>query len=207
MGSLVYNKEFDFIPKLQLSKARRAVNYTLGDYSTNTLPKRFRDKNCNYKYLKNEFCWKENKLYNLDTKSFEIRNPRTVGKPKYWVINGQSIYNGKMSPLQRSNIVNRLHEYFKELIKDCPKLDTKITSYKSPEVFRLHYKLVLTWYILEDKVYPDVNNLWIYDKVILDVMVKDLNVIPDDNHEYVHEIHKKYEYKDKEGFKIEIWKV
>lgn len=200
---IVYTKELDFIPKLQLSKSRRAVYYTFDDYVKGKIPKRYLENGL----IKHHYRWGGKYLYDAKEGKFVTKNTKSVGKPKYWVINGQPIYSGSISPLQRSSIVNKLHDYFKEIIKDCPKLETEITSYKAPVVFKLYYRLVLTWYIQEDKVYPDVNNLWIYDKVILDVMVKDLNVIPDDNHEYIHEVHKKYQYKKTEGFKIEIYKI
>ena len=82
------------------------------------------------------------------------------------------------------------------LIKLTPILDSN---------FR--HRLVLTWYISKDLVCPDYDNLWIVEKVLLDVMVKDLKVLKDDKHTYMKGGSKDYEYRETEGFKIEIWKT
>ncbi len=196
---VVYTKELDFIPKLQLSKSRRAVYYTLGDHINGKLPKKFYIKNIPVKnVLSFDYEWRNSSLFNKKDNCFVIKNSKTVGKPRYWVINGQDIYSGKFSPKSRSGLMIKLHEYFKEIIKDCPKF-----MIKPNERYRLH----LTWFILDSKVYPDPDNLWIYEKVINDVLVKDLSIVIDDSCVFTSGGSKNYVYRMQEGFKIEIWKI
>lgn len=196
--TIVYTKELDFIPKLQLSKSRRAVYYTKSDLMKGKLPKKYLLEPKKSLVLKREFKWDfNNRLCTLDN-DLIIKNTKSVGKPRYWVINGQDIYSGKFSPKSRSGLMIKLHEYFKEIIKDCPKF-----MIKPNERYRLH----LTWFILDSKVYPDPDNLWIYEKVINDVLVKDLSIVIDDSCVFTSGGSKEYKYRDKEGFKIEIWKI
>ena len=207
--TLVYSKELDFIPKLQLSKSRRAVYYNKIDY--NKIPKKYLlDKKLqwgrpnNYilyeePLLKKGYIWFNGKLCKGEYPSSGIpviKNSKTIDKPRYFVINGQDLYSGKFEREARGNLIYKLHDYFKQFIVDCPILDSN---------FR--HRLVLTWYIQENTVCPDYDNLWIVEKVLLDVMVKDLKVLKDDKHIYMKGGSKDYEYRETEGFKIEIYKV
>ena len=199
-NQLVYSKELDFIPKLQLSKSRRAVYYEYDDRLK--LPKKFLKKETEFKKLKDTFIFKMDtktsimKLFNITDNCFVIKNSRSVGTPRYFIINGQDLYSGKFEREARGNLIYKLHDYFKQFILDCPILDSN---------FR--HRLVLTWYISKDLVCPDYDNLWIVEKVLLDVMVKDLKVLKDDKHTYMKGGSKDYEYRETEGFKIEIWKT
>lgn len=198
MSKLIYSKELDFIPKLQLSKSRRAVYYTKSDLLKGKVPKKYLLEPKKSLVLKRDFKWDfNNRLCTLDN-DLIIKNSRTAGKARYWVINGQSIYNGAISPKSRAGLMVKLHEYFKEILKDCPKFNLKEGE---------RYKLYLRWYILKDKVYPDPDNLWIYEKVINDVLTKDLKVVIDDDCNYSVGGSKDYEYRETEGFKIEIYKI
>ncbi len=198
-SKLVYTKELDFIPKLQLSKARRAVYYTSEDYFNKKLPKRYLSKN--FYIIKEPYVFVDKKLYNTETKEFVIKNSKTANKPRYWIMNSQDIYSGKFERQARNALIHKLHDYFKELVKDCP-----ILVKEDNERFRL----VLTWYINPDCVTVDYDNLWIYEKCILDVLHKEaigLCKVKEDSHKYFKGGSKDYEYRDKEGFKIEIFKV
>lgn len=192
--TIIYTKELDFIPKLQLSKSRRAVYYTFDDYTKGKIPKKYLENGL----LKHPYRWEGKNLYNGKEGQYIVKNSKSVGKPRYWVINGQDIYSGKFSPKSRSGLMIKLHEYFKEIIKDCPKF-----MIKPNERYRLH----LTWFILDSKVYPDPDNLWVYEKVINDVLVKDLSIVIDDSCVFTSGGSKNYEYRSNEGFKIEIFKV
>jgi|SRR6188508_260055 len=199
--TIIYTKELDFIPKLQLSKSRRAVYYQLQDY--NKIPKKYKTKQVNLSIpselgLRHPYEWRQGKVYDSFTQQFIIKNSRTAGKARYWVINGQSIYNGAISPKSRAGLMVKLHEYFKEILKDCPKFNLKEGE---------RYKVKYIFYLLEDKVYPDISNLWVYGKVINDVLVKDLQVVTDDNTKYHKNDEYDSEFRVNEGFKIEIWKI
>lgn len=205
MSSIVYTKELDFIPKLQLSKSRRAVYYTNDSViSLNKVPKRFFQKDTTLKAsftLKEPYDFTNGKLYNKETKEFVIKNSKTANKPRYWVMNSQDIYSGKFERQARNALIHKLHDYFKELVKDCPILVKEETE---------RFRLVLTWYINPDCVTVDYDNLWIYEKCILDVLHKEaigLCKVKEDSHKYFKGGSKDYEYRDNEGFKIEIWKI
>jgi len=196
--TLVYSKELDFIPKLQLSKSRRAVYYTYKDYLAGKLPKKYQhfSQSSYDHWLKSPYKWVTNNLYNEETKEFVVKNTKSVGKPKYWIINGQDVSNSRLSPIRRAFITKKLHDFYVPFFKDCPKLDPN---------FR--YDSVMIWYIKEGYIGPDYDNLWIAEKTINDVLIKDLKILPDDNHKYRKGGYKGYEYRENEGFKIEIWKT
>lgn len=194
--TLVYSKELDFIPKLQLSKSRRAVYYTKQDLVKGKLPKKYLLEPNKSLVLKKEYKWDHSfRLCTLDNEPI-VKNNKSVGKPRYFIINGQDLYSGKFEREARGGLIYKLHDYFKQFIVDCPILDSN---------FR--HRLVLTWYIQENTVCPDYDNLWIVEKVLLDVMVKDLKVLKDDKHTYMKGGSKDYEYRENEGFKLEIWKI
>lgn len=185
---IVYSKEFDFVPKLLLSKKRNPVYYK----NTDKIPKKY--KNVNYSFI-------QGILVDNNTLQKVVKNTRTVGKPRYYIINGQDLYNDKFQKIARNNLINKLHDYVKELIKDCPKLD-KLEN----ERFELH----LYWYINKDYKGPDYDNLWIMEKVINDCLHKEkigIKAIKEDNHHYMRGGYKGYRYRETEGFKIEIWKI
>lgn len=195
-NQLVYSKELDFIPKLQLSKSRRAVYYTKKDLLKGKLPKKYLLEPNKSLVLKREYKWDDYfRLCTLDLEPI-VKNSRSVGTPRYFIINGQDLYSGKFEREARGNLIYKLHDYFKQFLLDCPVLDSN---------FR--HRLVLTWYISKDLVCPDYDNLWIVEKVINDVLVKDLKVLKDDKHTYMKGGSKDYEYRKTEGFKIEIYKV
>lgn len=212
-SQLVYSKELDFIPKLQLSKSRRAVYYNIKDY--NKIPKKYLlDKKLQWgipndmvlyeqPLLKEGYIWCGGILRKGTYSSIGspvIKNTKSVGKPRYFIINGQDLYSGKFERQQRADLILKLHQYFLELFG-------KSIYEKSHLWINSPLKIQITWFIKEDYKGPDLDNLWIVEKVLLDMMVKDLKVIPDDNHKIIKELTKKYEYRETEGFKIEIWKI
>ena len=86
-----------FIKKVMISKARRIKYYKEGG----KIP---------IKYSKYGF---DSKGRLIDDKGeYIVANPRTIGKPKYITINGQALYNARMSPHIRSKIVNAVKDSF-----------------------------------------------------------------------------------------------
>lgn len=195
-NQLVYSKELDFIPKLQLSKSRRAVYYTKKDLLKGKLPKKYLLEPNKSLVLKKEYRW--NNYFRLCTLDLEpiVKNSRSVGTPSHWIINGQDVSNSRLSPIRRAFITKKLHDFYVPFFKDCPKLDPN---------FR--YDSIMIWYIKEDYKGPDYDNLWIAEKTINDVLIKDLKVLPDDNHKYRKGGYKGYEYRETEGFKFEIYRI
>ncbi len=197
-SELVYSKELDFIPKLQLSKSRRAVYYTKKDLLKGKLPKKYLLEPNKSLVLKEEYKWDHSfRLCTLDNEPI-VKNSKSVGKPRFWVINGQDLYNGKFERIARNVLIQKLHEYFHSLIPNCPNFNLQLKQ---------RYCVEFTWYLLEDKVYPDTSNLWIYGKIFNDVFVKTLKVVKDDNPKYHKQDKYDTKYRETEGFKIEIWKI
>lgn len=115
--------------------------------------------------------------YKKDSKGEKVlSNPRTVGKAKYWVVNGQSIYSGTLHPKARAKVINSLKEYVKSFI---PK-DTKI-----PSSWLGHLKISIKLYdLMPNSRHWDCDNKWPWIKAATDCLT-DLDIIPDDNVTYV----------------------
>ena len=99
------------------------------------------------------------------------RNQVDLGTP----INGQLIYNGLLNHFSRSDFVIEVKRLLRPFFVNIPTIKShhfplKITS-------KLHV-------FVEDGLNWDVDNLWIYGKIIQDLMVE-LHIIPNDNVRFI----------------------
>ena len=146
-----------FIKKVMISKARRIKYYKQGG----KIPLKYSDYGFDSK----------GRLIN-DKGECVVANPRTIGKPKYITINGQALYNARMSPHIRSKIVNAVKDSFyphlngTKPIKDLP--------------VRISLKL----YDTIRQANWDLDNQWLYNKCFQDLLVK-TGIIPDDDIRYI----------------------
>jgi len=103
-----------------------------------------------------------------------VRNVRTVGTPKLEQINGQKIYAATIPPYIRSKMVKQIKESFIPLVRDQLPIDSKDFPVK---ITMSLYRPTLAgdW---------DLDNLWIYNKCFLDVLVSQ-GIIPDDSIRYI----------------------
>lgn len=105
-----------------------------------------------------------------------LKNPRTAGKPKYWNVNGQTIYNGTLPPMQRARMMKKLKEYVESYI---PK------GLTIPKEWLGNIKISVEIHdILPSSRYWDCDNKWPWLKVFSDCLTEG-GYIPDDNIQFV----------------------
>ena len=146
-----------FIKKVMISKARRIKYYKKGGKT----PKKYAS-------------------YGFDSKGRLIdsegecvaANPRTIGKPKYITINGQALYNARMSPHIRSKIVNAVKDSFVPHIKDIKPISN------------LPVRISLQFHDTIRQANWDLDNQWLYNKCFQDLIVKH-GILPDDDIRYI----------------------
>lgn len=147
--------------KVLLSKERRPVYYTKKD-----APKR---------YIGNPRYYFNNNGVLIDASTLKpiVKNSRTAGKPRYWNVNFQSIWNGAMHQHARANISNKLSDMVRPSLDKCP----VITQ------FPLRIELVICDILSKQ----DIDNKGVvYHKVFADTLKK-LGKIPDDSVEYIND--------------------
>jgi len=105
-----------------------------------------------------------------------IKNTKNLGKPKLWVLNGQSIYNAAIHHTVRRKIADHYHNVFTHYIEKA-KLTIDIPEDKA-------LKLSIDIYEINKGIMPDIDNLWPLEKWFTDSLVN-AGVIPDDSPKYV----------------------
>lgn len=112
-------------------------------------------------------------LWDLTTNERIISNIYKVGKPNYFVINFQPIYNQYLQYEARNNIVIKLSNIFK------PYIEKMCIIYEFP--------IKIDKFILSPEMPIDVDNKFaLYTKVITDLMVKE-GKIPNDKAEFIND--------------------
>lgn len=169
MGKLIIKLVIpDYPDKVMTAKARRPIYY-VSDTSKvrgrKTIPKSY--LNPEKYYFSNEGV-----LMSSKTNEPHLANPQTAGKPRYWVVNFQDIWNQNLAKQDRAMKVDKLKNFLRPYIKTITKI----------EQFPIEIST-----ILYDKECPvDISNRGaIYTKVIEDLLVKE-GIIPDDSIEYVN---------------------
>jgi hypothetical protein len=146
-----------YIKHVVLSKNRRAKYYT----KKSKIPKKYQGLPFNNKGILVD------KLGNP-----VIANPRVVGTPRLKKVNGQDFYKGTDSPHIRSKVVNEIKSFLKPFVDGIE----PITTYPVQIKLEMHDVIgVGNW---------DLDNLWIYNKCMQDVLV-DTGVLAEDNVMYV----------------------
>lgn len=111
-------------------------------------------------------------------KDFLIANNKSANKPRFVKVNGQEVYNQTGGSFNRAFMRDRLHEYFKEHLKD-------IKPIEDIEVYPL--SIHIKFYIKDmGKHNIDNDNKWPWRKWLQDTMVE-MNIIPDDNLQYIND--------------------
>lgn len=154
--------------KIKVSEARRARYYIKGK-TKKKVPKKY-DPTIH----PTKFFW-DSKGYLIEKSTGErvIANPRSVGTPRYWVVNFQDIWNQNLVHSNRAHIINILKDELRPYIKTVK----RITE------FPIRFEIFL--YDIEMRV--DVSNKGVvYTKVIEDLLVAE-GKIPDDNSTYIND--------------------
>jgi len=150
----------EFSQYIKISESRRVKPFLKGKRK---IPKKYQNENFEFD--------SKGRLINLKNGTVVPSNPMVCGKPRYWKINGQDIYNQKIKFTDRAKIVGLLHEYFSK------PLLAELKDFQFPE--RMGIRII--FHILDEgKNNIDNDNKWIYEKVIQDTMTQ-LNIIKDDN--------------------------
>jgi hypothetical protein len=157
--------------KVPISMRRRAKYYKKDDPELeNNLPKKYK-----VGLKTNKYSW-DKKGFLVDSKSNRvISNPRVAGKPKFWTINGQRIYDGTLHYTARAKVAKWIHNYLRPYIEDLP-----VIKLQEGEYIRLWIDIYKP-----DSGQPwDCDNLWPWTKWFLDTLVE-CNKIPDDSVDFV----------------------
>lgn len=126
-------------------------------------------------------------IENFEDKVMLSKKSRKTGKPKYWKVNGQSLYNASLHFTARAKVTNYFHIYL---------IGHIVKQIKPSQIIELHKilesdantKLAVSLDIYEIKrgKMPDIGNLWIWIKWFEDAL-QDCMIIPDDNPNYIIE--------------------
>lgn len=149
---------------------------------------------------------------NFEDKILLARKSRKTGKPRYWTVNGQSLYNAALHFTARAKVTTYFHNY---LLKHI------ISQITPSQIIDLHnyieehpdekMSVSLDIYEVKRGKMPDIGNLWIWIKWFEDAL-QECEVIPNDNPNYIIESGRKMYHwvtdplKRKLQFKIEFIK-
>lgn len=130
--------------------------------------------------------------YKINSKGITVvANPRTAGKPRYWVINNQPIYSGNLNPHIRAAYIGKIKDVYTPYFKHLPKMSGKLT--------------ILIRCINCTSNTDFDNFVGLFKKCLLDLLVKRLECIQDDTREFVVGFFDQYFEDDElEGTKMEV---
>ena len=156
--------------KIPISQRRRAKYYKKSDYTQGKIPKK------HLKNIQSGFYYFNTAGYLVDSnKNRIIANPLVAGKPKYWTINGQRIYDGSLHYTARYKVARWMHRYLGEYIDQIPKIVIPEGCY---------LRIWIDMYKPADKLNWDCDNQWPWTKWFLDTLVEK-GKIPEDSVEFV----------------------
>lgn len=130
------------------------------------LPKKYKDRK--------KYAWSdEGKLLNLQTGDKVVANSKSAGTMRYWVVNLQDIWNGKMAAQSRAQKVNILKDILRPSIQAAPILE--------------EYPLGLCIKLFNTQFNVDASNKGsVYTKVIEDLLVTEGKIV-DDGPSYIND--------------------
>lgn len=115
----------------------------------------------------------------------KAKKSKKTGKPTYWIVNGQGLYNATLHYRLRGAITKYFHKYLSRYIKDqITEEDVRALEL----AFKNHMVIGVSVDIYEVKrgKMPDIRNMWLWGKWFEDAL-QECGVIPDDNPNYVIE--------------------
>ena len=115
------------------------------------------------------------------------KKTRKTGRPKFWTVNGQGLYNATLHFRAREKLTKYFHKYLSKYIK------RQISQEQIIELNNLIFpgsshklSISLDIYDIRRGKMPDVSNLWLWTKWFEDAL-QESRIIPDDNPDYVQE--------------------
>lgn len=173
-----------YLEKILISKKRNPRYYNLTKKKgTNKIPPSY-SKKIGSKYEVDSFGFLIDKI----TREKIISNPRTVGKPKYWVVNVQDLYNGVIKPQMRAGLMLKIKEHMRPYII---KSGIKIRSFNIFEKF-ISYFVNINYLRIELFIYSEFmpvdcdNKGFLLHKNFQDLL-KEQGIIPDDCSKYIRD--------------------
>jgi hypothetical protein len=160
----------NFENKVPVSKRRRAKYFNKKKVKVTDLP------NKHQKYISTgKYLW-DKKGYLVDDKGNRVlANPLVAGKPKFWTINGQRIYDGSLNYHVRAFVARWVHSYLKPYIEELPTFKLKEGEY---------LRVWIDLYKPGENQNWDCDNLWPWTKWFMDTLVE-CGKVPDDSIEFV----------------------
>lgn len=158
----------DYPDKVMTAKSRRPIFYvseTSRVRGRNIIPPSYLNEE---RYYFNE----DGVLINRKTNEPQLANPQTAGKPRYWVVNFQDIWNQNITKQDRATKVDKLKAVLRPYIQ----------AIREIRVFPIELNI----YLYDSCMPIDISNRGaIYTKVIEDLLVSE-GKIPDDSVEYIN---------------------
>ena len=153
----------EFKTKFEISHSRRAKYYIMDD----KIPKKYQAQTYSAGGWYDDYDSGGNLLIN---KKKVIKNTRVAGTPKYWVLNGQSLYSGNMHQMVRNKVTNLVHEYLSSFIGEVVPIELKTGEYLKIRCILSELKGVANW---------DCSNKWPWIKWFEDTMVESGKILDD----------------------------
>lgn len=107
-----------------------------------------------------------------------VKNTKKAGKPNYWILNGQDLYNAVLNWRLRRTVAEYYHKYFAGFIKN------QLRPISIPEGYFLSISCDI--YEIKRNPMPDISNMWLLEKFFEDAL-QECGIIPDDSPDYVLE--------------------
>lgn len=142
----------DFKTKFEISHSRRAKYF---DTENDKIPKKYSNGDL--------YSWMNTTIYDRLTGKKVIKNTRVAGTPKYWVLNGQTLYNGNMHQMVRNKVTNLVHGYLSSYLKESVPIELKTGEYLRIRCILSELKGVANW---------DCSNRWPWIKWFEDTLVE-----------------------------------
>lgn len=167
----------DYPDKVLIAKARRPKYYLSMESKltgNREIPKTFQNTE---KYDFDE----RGILIKKATGEPQLANPQTAGKPRYWVVNFQDIWNGNMAKQDRAMKVDKLKTILRPFISELKPIE--------------QFPIGIEIYIFDTECPVDISNKGvIYTKILEDLLVNtnrdkpdNKHIIPDDSVEYIND--------------------
>lgn len=158
----------DYPDKVLTAKARRPVYYVTSSSKVRgrtDVPPTFLNPD---KY----YFDKAGVLHSKKTNQPQLANPQLAGKPRYWVVNFQDIWNQNLAKQQRAMMVDKLKDVLRPHIKALKPITT--------------FPIEVSTILYDTECPVDISNRGaVYTKVVEDLLVKE-GIIPDDSVRYVN---------------------
>lgn len=122
---------------------------------------------------------------NHEDKYLVAKKSKKSGRPRYWTINGQGLYNATLHYRLRGKITKYFHKYLSRYIKrQISKEDQQLIDTALQNSMKLGISCDI--YEIKRGKMPDIRNMWLWGKWFEDAL-QDCGVIADDNPDYVIE--------------------